>query len=102
MTLELLHSVALITIVAEKTSNEVLEVSGQSITVYLLKVSVNFTSDQQVVEELFLASLLEREDALNDNEQNYCHREEVDLSAVVFLALFDFRSHVSHGSTVGF
>lgn len=102
VTLELLHGVALITIVAEKTGNEVLEVSGQSIAVHLLKVRVNFASDQQVVEELFFASLLERENTLYDNEQNHCHGEEVDLSTVVGLALLDFRSHVGHGSTVGF
>jgi len=102
VTLELLHGVALVAIVAEKASDQVLEVSRQSITVHLLKVGFNFASHEQVVEELFLASLLKRENTLYDNEQNHCYREEVNLSAVVGLALLDFRSHVSHSSTVRF
>lgn len=101
MALELLHGVALVSIVAEKASDEVLEVSREPITVDLLEVGVHLSSHEEVVEELFLACLLERENTLYDNEKDDSHREEVHLSAVVGFAFLDFRSHVGHGATVG-
>ena len=70
MALELLDGVALGAVVAEQASNEVLEVSREAIAVHLLEVRVNLAGHEQVEEELLLASLLERENALNDNKED--------------------------------
>jgi len=58
------------------------------------------TGKEQVVEVLLFAGLLEWEDALNDNEDDDANGEEVDLSAVVGLALLDFGCHVGHCASV--
>ena len=73
VTLELVNSVALAGIVAEKASDEVLEVSREPSAVHLFEVGVDLASSEEVIEELLLASLLEWEDALNDNEEDDCH-----------------------------
>jgi len=68
--LELLDGVAVTSVVAEKLKDHVLEVCGETGAIDLLEVGVNLASEQQVVKVLFFASLLEREDALNDNEDD--------------------------------
>lgn len=100
MALEFLHSVALASIVAEKASDEVLEVSREPVTVDFLEVGIYLSGHEEVVEELFLACLLERENTLYDDEKDDGHREKVDLSTIVGLAFLDFRGHVGHRSTV--
>lgn len=73
MAFELVDSVALAAVVAEKASDEVLEVSRKPSAVHLFEVGVNLASGEEVVEELLLASLLEWEDALYDNKEDDCH-----------------------------
>lgn len=68
--LKLVDGVAVTSVVAEELEDHVLEVCGETSSIDLLKVGVNLASEQQVVKVLFLASLLEREDALNDNEDD--------------------------------
>jgi len=68
--LKLLNGVAVASVVAEKLKDHVLEVCGETSSIDLLEVGVNLASEQQVVKVLFFASFLEREDALNDNEDD--------------------------------
>lgn len=69
-------------------------------TIDFSEVGIDLTSEQQVVEILFLASLLERENALHDYEQDYTHREQIDLGAFISFAFFNLRCHVSHCTSV--
>lgn len=69
-------------------------------TIDFCEVSVDLAGEQQVVEVLFLASFLKRENALHDYEQDYAHREQIDLSAFISFAFFNLRCHVSHGTSV--
>jgi len=55
---------------------------------------------EQVVKVLFLTSLLERENAVHNDEENDCEGEHVDLSTVVSFALLDFWCHVGQGAAV--
>ena len=71
--LELVDRVALAGVVAEKASDEVLEVSREPSAVHLFEVGVILASEKEVVEELFLASLLEGKDALDDNKEDDCY-----------------------------
>jgi hypothetical protein len=66
-----------------------------------VEVSIDLALHEQVVKVFLLAGFLKGKDALNNNEEDNSHGEHVDLSALVLLALLDFRSHVCHGSTVG-
>ena len=100
MCLELLDGVAVGSLVDEELKDEVLEVSAEAGAVYFFEVSFNLAGEEQVVEVLLFACLLEREDALYDNEDDDTDGEEVDLSAVVGLALLDLGSHVGHSASV--
>ena len=65
-------------------------------------ISIEFIVDYEVVKVLVFLGLLEREDSLHNDEQDNSCRKYVDLSSVVLLSLFDFWSHVCHGSSVRF
>lgn len=98
---DLLEGHALFRVVGEETKDEVLEVLAESSAVNLLEVGVDLTFAEEVVEVLFLAGLLEWENALDNDEEDDSDGEHVDLLALVLLALLNFGSHVSHGATVG-
>jgi len=49
---------------------------------------------QQIVEVLIFECFLEREDALNNDEDDHSRGEKVDLCAIVLLSHFDLRGHV--------
>ena len=70
MVLDLLDSWSLLTVVAEKSEDQVLEIFRKSSSVNLLEVSIVASLEEEVVEVLFLAGLLEWEDSLN-NDENY-------------------------------
>ena len=55
---------------------------------------------KQVVEVFFLASLLEWENALHNDEENDSDGEHVNILSLVGLALLNLGSHVGHGATV--
>jgi len=101
VSLELVHGVAVLAVVREELEDHVLEVGGQAGAVYLLEVGLDLTGQEQVVEVLLFARLLEGEDALDDDKDDYADGEEVDLGAVVGFALLDLGCHVGHGATVG-
>lgn len=89
-----------VTIVAEELEDQVLEVAAETRAVDLLEVSVVLVLEQEVVEVFFLASLLEWEDALHDNEQNDSDAEHVNILALVRFAFLDLWGHVGHGAAV--
>jgi len=99
--LQLSHSVSVLAFVAEQLQNHVLEVGGEAGSVDFLEVGFDLTGQKEVVEVLFLAGLLEGENALYDNKYDNSHAEKVNLGAVVSLSLLDLRGHVSHGASVG-
>lgn len=66
------------------------------------EVGVDLAGEQQIVEVFFFAGFLEGEDALHNDEQDYAHREQINLSSFVGLSFFNLWSHVSHRATVGF
>ena len=100
MSSDLLDGRALSTIVREELEDEVLEVFWQIGAIGFAEVGVGLSIKKQAVEVFLLASFLEGEDALNDDEQDDTNWEHVDLLANVCLSLFDLRSHVGHGSSV--
>ena len=61
---------ALVTLVGEEAQDQVLEVVAEASAVHLLEVGVRLALEEQVVEVFLLASLLEGEDALHDDEQD--------------------------------
>ena len=61
---------AKVAVIAEELEDEVLEFITQTSAVDLLEVSVVLVREKQVVEVFLLAGLLEREDALHDNEKD--------------------------------
>lgn len=69
-------------------------------TIYFCEVSIDLASEQQVVEILFLASLLERENALDDYKQDYAHGEQIDLGAFIGFSFFNLRGHISHSTSI--
>jgi len=73
--LQLVDGVAVAAVVAEELEDHVLEVSAEPSAIYLLEVGFNLTGQEQVVEILFFARLLEWEDALYDNEDDDTDRE---------------------------
>lgn len=89
-----------IAIVAEKLEDEVLELPAEPRAVDFLEVSVMLALQEQVVEVFLLASLLEWEDALHDNEEDDANGEHVDILSLVCLALLDLWCHVGHGAAV--
>ena len=99
--LDLLEGEAGLRVVREEAEDEVLEVLAEASAVHLLEVGVDLALDKEVVEVLFFAGLLEREDALNNDEEDDSDGEHVNLSALVLLALLDLRCHVGHGATIG-
>ena len=54
----------------------------------------------QVVEVLFGACFLEREDTLNYYEEDNTKGKNVNFISIVYFSLFDLRSHVGHSSAV--
>ena len=58
--------VAVASIVAKELEDHVLEVCGETRAIDLLEIGFNLAGQEQVVEILFLAGLLEWEDALYD------------------------------------
>lgn len=64
-----------VSVVLEEAEDETLEFLGQTSTVDFREVGINLASEEQVVEELFLASLFEGEDALHHDEEDNSHRE---------------------------
>ena len=97
---DLFHGGSTIAIVAKQAQNEFFERITESSTVNFGKVSVNSATEDQPIEVFLFASLLEGEDALDDNEENHAEGEQIDLCALVGLALFDFRGHVSHRASI--
>ena len=98
---DLLEGHATLGVVREEAKDEVLEVLAKTSAVDLLEVGIDLALAEEVVEVLFLAGLLEREDALNDDEEDDSDGEHVDLLALVLLVLLDFGCHVGHGAAVG-
>merc|ERR1719473_957860 len=68
--LELLQGWSLVTVIAEESQDEVLEVGGEASAVDLLEVGVVLALEEEVVEVLLLSGLLEWEDALDDDEED--------------------------------
>ena len=97
---DLIECGASIAIEGKHLKDEVLEVVAKVSAVHLLEVGVILALEDQVVEVLFLAGLLEWEDALDDDEEDDSDGEHVDLGAGVLLALLDFWCHVGHSATV--
>lgn len=100
MGLELLDRAALGAVVREELEDHVLELGGEAGAVDLLEVGLDLAGQEQVVEVLLLACFLEGEDALDDDEDDDADGEEVDLGAVVGLALLDLGCHVGHRAAV--
>lgn len=96
------HRRSILAVVAEQFQDEVLEIVGKILPAGLLPVGVIVTLKEQVVEIFILLGLLEREDALDDDEEDDAGGEHVDLHAVVRFALLDLGGHVSHGSPIRF
>ena len=92
----------LVPIVREKPQDQVFEGIAQVVAVDLLEVKVESTAEDESVEVLFLARLLEWEDALHDDEKDNAEAEQVDLGAIVPLAFFYFRGHVGHRAAIRF
>lgn len=99
---DLVQRRALVGIVREQGQNQVLKLGTHVLAVDFLEVKVGLAGTEQVVEVLFSASLLEREDALDYDEKNDSEREQIDLGPFVDLSFFYLWSHVSHGSAVAF
>lgn len=97
---DLVQSGSFVTIEAEKPKHKFFEVLGEAGAIDLLEVEVGLSSEDQVVEVLFGARLLERENALHNDEQNDGEREQIYLAALVLFALLDLGSHVRHCSAV--
>lgn len=97
---DLLDCGASIAIEGEEAKDEVLEVIAEVSAVHLLEVGVILALENQVVEVLFFAGLLEGEDALDNDEEDDSNGEHVDLLAGVLLALLNFWRHVGHCATV--
>ena len=89
-----------VAIVAEKLEDEVLELPAEPRAVDFLEVGVMLALQEQVIEVFLLASLLEWEDALHDNEEDDANGEHVDILSLVCLALLDLWCHVGHGAAV--
>ena len=90
----------IVTIISEELDDEVLELRAQRMSVDLRPVSVIIAVKKQFVEVLFLSCLFKGKDPLHDNEEDDCHREDVDLGAHVSLPFLDFWSHVRHCAPV--
>jgi len=73
--LEFFHSVSVFAVVAKQFEDHVLKIGWQASSVDLFEIGFNLTGQEEVVEVLFLARLLEWEDALNDNEHNNANTE---------------------------
>lgn len=100
VSLQLLDVVAVFTVVAEELQDHVLEVGAEASAVDLFEVGVNLTGQEQVVEVLLLAGLLEGENALDNNEHDDTHAEKINLSTVIRFSFFDFGGHIRHRATV--
>jgi hypothetical protein len=61
---------SLLSVIAEESKDQVLEVFRETGSVHFLEVSVVAALEEEIVEVLFLASFLEWEDALHDDEDN--------------------------------
>ena len=90
-----------VAVIGEELKDQVLEFLAETATIHFLEVGVRLPLQDQIVEVLLFAGLLEGENALNDDEKDDSNGEHVDICAFVLLALLDFGSHVCHGATVG-
>lgn len=97
---ELLARSSVVTVEGEEVEDEVLELLREAGAVNLLEVGIGLALEKQVVEVLFLAGLLEGEDALDDDEEDDSDGEHVNIGSLVLLAQLDLGSHVGHGTTV--
>jgi len=100
MSSDLLNGGSVLAVIAEKSQDEVLEWLRQALSTGLFPVSGVVALKQKIVEVLVLFGLLEREDALHDDEKDDACGEQVDLGAIVGLAFLNLWSHVGHGSSV--
>jgi len=87
-------------VVTEHWQDEVFELGWQVLTVDFLPVLLDLACAEKVIEILFSTSFLEWENALNNNEKDNTHWENIDLSTIILLSLLDLRSHVGHGTSV--
>ena len=87
-------------IVAEEGQDQILEFDWEVSGVGLVEVEVVLASAKQVVEVLVGASLFKGEDSLDDDEQDYSEREQVDFGAGVLLSFLYFWGHVGESAAV--
>lgn len=73
MVLDVFDCWSLVTIIAEKSEDQVLELFRESVSVDFLEVCVILAFEKKVVEVFFLSSFLKWEDALYDNKDNYAN-----------------------------
>ena len=88
-------------VILEDGKDQILEIVGQILTADFLPVLVELLRVYQIVEVLISFGFLEREDALDNDEQDDAHAEDVDLTAIIRLSFLDLGSHVRHGAAVG-
>ena len=96
-----LESWALAAVILEDGKDQILEIVGQILTADFLPVLVELLRVYQIVEVLISFGFLEREDALDNDEQDDAHAEDVNLATIIRLSFLDLGSHVRHGAAVG-
>ena len=92
----------LVPVVGEEAQDEVFEWLAEVITVNFREVGVKTAIEDETVEVLLLARLLEGEDTLDDDKEDDSEGEQVNLSALVALAFLYLGRHVSHRAAVRF
>ena len=95
-----LESWALAAVILEDGKDQILEIVGQILTADFLPVLVELLRVYQIVEVLISFGFLEREDALDNDEQDDAHAEDVNLATIIRLSFLDLGSHVRHGAAV--
>lgn len=85
---------------AKHPKDEVLELIWEILATCLLPVLLKLASQKQIVKVLIFFGFLERENALNNNEEDDSGWEHIDLSSIVGLAFFDLGCHVGHCASV--
>jgi len=89
-------------IVAEQSQNEFLELGRQSRAIHFVEVELVLPWNNQVVEVLWGARLLKRENAVRDYKKNHAEWKHVHLGASIVSTLFDFGCHIGKRASVTF
>ena len=87
-------------IVRKESDNEVLKILGEFLPIHFLEVDVCLALDEQIVEVFLSARFFEGENTLDQDKYDDTKGEQINLGALVVLALLDFWCHVGHCATV--